>query len=152
MADTNFSKTCDVTWNPTIGGRSRTKKNTKQNKTKSENPFSSITDKKPEILKPQEHQNGKTEVFFATKTENRSFYSLNRQTTPLCVRCFILHSVDTSLFLVLISYYAFYHGDYLNSLNSQGAETKKWEFRSTIATENIWHLILVEKDLLMKAW
>ena len=113
------------------------KKNTKQNKTKSENPFSSITDKKPEILKPQEHQNGKTEVFFATKTENRSFYSLNRQTTPLCVRCFILHSVDTSLFLVLISYYAFYHGDYLNSLNSQGAETKKWEFRSTIATENI---------------
>ena len=29
--------------------------------------------------------------------------------------------------------------------------TKKWEFRSTIATENVCHLILVGKDLLIKA-
>ena len=35
--------------------------------------------------------------------------------------------------------------------NSQGAGTKIWEFRSTIATENVWLLILVEKDLLIKA-
>ena len=34
---------------------------------------------------------------------------------------------------------------------SQGAGTKKWEFRSIIATENVCHLILVGKDLLIKA-
>ena len=33
--------------------------------------------------------------------------------------------------------------------SSQGADTEKIKFRSIIATEKVWHLILAEKDLLI---
>ena len=35
--------------------------------------------------------------------------------------------------------------------NLQGAKTKKCEFRSTIATEKVWRLIIIEKGLLVDA-
>ena len=41
--------------------------------------------------------------------------------------------------------------EFMQTNISQGAETEKCEFRSTIATEKVLHLILVEKDLLFNA-